>query len=481
MRFLSASVLIAILGFSADAQVAADLIIVNASVQTMAAKRSKAEAIAVIGNKIAAVGTNAEIRKLVGERTRVINADGRLVLPGFNDSHVHFMSIGNLFSTLNLQEIKPAEEMLSRLAHYTKFLPKGRWILGSGGSDDLWKQIDGEKLDEMTPHNPVFLYNADARSALANSLAINAAGVRATKPGIVSGPQFERIRHAVPADHGKRWFEIAETASKYAASFGITSVQDTDSDDHAAVYRELARQGKLKVRVYDCHGLPSWKKYADAGLKAATGDAMVRRGCLKGTADVDEKGKAALQRDVIAADKAGMQVLLHALGPAMNKVALDVFENAAKANGKRDRRFRIEHAERAAPADIPRFASLSVITSMQPHLFGWEGTDGSYYRSMLRSEVTIAFGSDATMSEIDPMLGIYAAKNGAKLTDTINAYTTGSAYAEFQEDLKGTIEVGKLADLVILRGGSLDLSLERRGRSHISFTIVDGKVVFQAD
>jgi predicted amidohydrolase YtcJ len=352
--------------------------------------------------------------------------------------------------------------------------------LGSGGSDDLWKQIDGKKLDELTPDNPVFLYNADAGSALANSFAIKAARVRETKPGIVTGPQFERIRHVVPADHGKRWGEIAETASNYAASFGITSVQDTDSDDHAAVYRELARQGKLKVRIYDCHGLPNWKKYAESGLKAATGDAMVRTGCLKGTADVGVVGKIKLQRDVTAADKAGMQVLLHAIGSAMNKAALDVFENAVKENGKRDRRFRIEHAERAAPEDIPRFARLGVIASMQPHLFSWEGSDAGYYRLLQPTGATVAFGSDAPMADIDPMLGILAAWKGIKFAETIDAYTKGSAYAEFQEDLKGTIEVGKLADLVILTENSLS-HREKTNGSRILFTIVDGKVVFQAD
>jgi predicted amidohydrolase YtcJ len=320
----------------------------------------------------------------------------------------------------------------------------------------------------------VFLYNADASSVLANSVAINAARVRGTKPGIVTGPGLERIRHAVPSDHIRRWAEIAETASNYAASFGITSVQDTDSDDHAELYRELARQGKLKVRIYDCHGLPNWKKYAEAGLKAATGGGMVRTGCLKGTADVDAAGKIKLQRDVIAADKAGMQVLLHAIGPAMNKAALDVFEAAGKANEKRDRRFRVEHAERAAPADIPRFARLGVIASMQPHLFGWEGTDASYYTSMRRAGTMVAFGSDAAMTDIDPMFGIFAAWKGVLLFDNIKAYTSGSAYAEFQEDAKGTIEVGKLADVVIL---SNDITIGALSReTEIWMTITNGEI-----
>jgi predicted amidohydrolase YtcJ len=481
MRFLAVSALSAIFAFSADAQLAADIVILNASVRTMAARQPKAEAIALTGNRITAVGTNAEIRKLVTGNTRTIDAGGNLVLPGFNDSHVHFMGVGSLFSTLNLRDITTADGLFDRLELYTKFLPKGRWILGSGGSDDLWKQIDGQKLDALTRDNPVFIYDASGRSAIANSLAIGAARVRETKSGVVAGQQLARIRYAVPADHAKRWADIAETASNYAVSFGITSLQDADSDDHAALYRELARSGKMKVRIYDCHSLSNWKKYADAGMKPTTGDALVRTGCLKGTAETDEKGKAALQRDVIAADKAGMQILLHAIGPAMNKTALDVFENAARTNGKRDRRFRIEHAERAASADVPRFGRLGVIASMQPYLFGWGVADAANFFTMLRTGTRVTFGSDAAMTDIDPLLGIMAAWNESRPDDSIKAYTLSPAYAEFQEDLKGTIEVGKLADLVILKENAFDRRAAEQKGTQVLFTIVDGKVVFQAD
>lgn len=481
MNFFTASALTFVFAFCVDAQIAADLVIINANVRTMALRQPTAEAVAVTGNKITAVGTNAEIRKFISVQTKTVDAKSGLVLPGFNDSHIHFMGVGSIFSTLNLRDIRTVEEFYDRLVHYTKFLPKGRWILGSEGSDHLWKQIEGKKLDELTPDNPLFLYNVDARSAIANSLAINAARLEETRSGVVTGTQTARIRLSVPSDHSRRWDEIAETASNYAVSFGITSVQDADSDDHAKLYRDLARRGKLKVRIYDCNSLSNWKKYADARLKAAHGDPMVRTGCLKGTADVDEKDKAALQRDVTAADKAGMQVLLHAIGPSMNRVALDVFENAVKTNGKRDRRFRIEHAERAAPADIQRFARLDVIASMQPYLFGWGGTDVSYYRSMLRAGVRVAFGSDAAMTDIDPLLGIAASSKNGEFTHAIEAFTLGSAYAEFQENVKGTIEVGKLADIVIFGEGSLQRLIGASPSSHIRFTIVDGKVMFQAD
>jgi Predicted metal-dependent hydrolase with the TIM-barrel fold len=478
MRSLAAFWLTTTFVLYGNAQVAADLVIVNASVQTLAQNRKKAEAIAVIGNKIAAVGTTSEIRKLVGEKTRVIDAGGKLVLPGFNDSHVHFMGIGNLFSALDLRSVETADEFYRRLGHYVRFLPRGRWILGGGGSDGLWKEVDGKRLSSLTPDNPVFVYNADAKSAIANSAAIKAGNVRNFPGPIVTGPQMDRIRFVVPADHAKNWPQIAETASNYAASFGITSVQDTDSDDHAAVYRELARQGRLKVRIYDCHGLPNWKKYADSGMKAATGDAMVRTGCLKGTADVDEKGQATLQRDVTAADQAGMQVLLHAIGPAMNKVALDVFENAAKTNGKRDRRFRIEHAERAASADVPRFGRLGVIASMQPHLFGWRSGESGHYRSMQSAGAGIAFGSDAPMTDLDPLLGISAVWKSGLMDDNLKPFIFGASYAEFQDDLKGTIEAGKLADLVVIDASKLKF-LSIKTTTRVEMTVLSGDVVYE--
>ncbi len=485
MKFATASTILVLLVLAAEAQIAADLVIVNAKVWTMGERQPKADAVAVVGNKIAAVGTSSEIKKLVGERTRILNAEGNLVLPGFNDSHVHFMSIGNLFSTFDLRKIRTAEELLARLKHYVKFLPKGRWILGSGGSDEIWKQIDGGKIDLLTRDNPLFLYDINARSALANAAAFKAGGVRDTKPGVVSGPVFDRIRFAVPADHAKHWPEVAETASNYAISFGITSVQDTDSDDHAEVYRELARIGKLRVRIYDCHGLSNWKEYSDARLKAATGDAMVRTGCLKGTADVDVKGKADLKQAVLSADKVGLQVLLHAIGPEMNKSALDVFEHAAKATGKRDRRFRIEHAERAAPEDILRFARFDVIASMQPNLFRWAETEMGYFRVLRQTGGKSAFGSDAAIADIDPLLGIKSATapgaNSMTLSEAIRSYTVGSAYAEFQENVKGTIEVGKLADLVVVAMGNKDGASSVKSNWLVDLTIVDGKIVYDSD
>lgn len=456
-------------------QQAADLVILNGDVRTMSEKRPRAEAVAVTGNSISAVGSNAEIRKLVTDRTRLIDAKGNLVLPGFNDSHVHFMAIGNKFSSLDLRNISNVESLYERLQHFSRYLPKGRWIVGSGGSNELWRQIDAKRIDQETPNNPLFLYHTDAKSALTNTAAIRQTTNAKADPGIVTDVAFQLIRRSIPQDHARRWAELAETASNYATSYGITSVQDTDSDDHAELYQELATQGTLKVRIYDCLGLSNWKKYGEVGLKADTGTAMVRTGCLKGTAEVDDDRKGELIRDVIAADKAGFQILLHAIGERQVKIAVDVFEAAFKANGPRDRRFRIEHAERAAPEDILRMAKLGIIASVQPYLFGRVLED---YQPLRRAKIRLAFGSDAPMTEIDPLLSVSGRRNGAMLPDSFWHYTFGSAYAEFQERSKGSLEAGKLADIVVIRTASAAIPT---ATGSALFTIVDGKVVYQED
>jgi len=483
MKALRIWVLIFALAPGAFPQLAPDLAIINGDVRTMSDRGPRAQALAVIGNKIALVGSNAAVLKTSTERTQVIDAGGGLVLPGFNDPHVHFMAIGKRFSTLDLRNIAVPDALYERLREYARVLPKGRWILGSGGSEDLWERIDSLEIDRLTPDNPVFLYHADARSAIANSRALAMAGIGSGRGGVVRETVFERIRRAVPADHTRRWAEIAETASNYAAAHGVTSVQDTDSDDRSDIYRNLAAAGRLKTRVYDCVIISDWKKHSGPGKKFPAGTDWVRTGCLKGTADADGSALRSLQADVTAADKAGFQVLIHAIGAVQTKTALDLFENAVRANGERDRRFRIEHAERSAADDISRMRALGVIASVQPYLFGGINARREYYDRLLNAEIPVIFGSDAPMTEFDPFLTLRAG-SGNTASDTANwkaavsRMTLGPAAAEFQEKVKGKIEPGMLADFVVIdvegNGGAAELGAVR-------FTIVDGRVVYRAD
>src|SRR4030095_13551121 len=256
---------------------AAELIIINANVRTMAPAQPKAEAIGVSGGEIIAVGSTKSIRALADESTKIIDAGRLLVIPGFNDAHVHFVGIGNIFSSLDLRDIKAPKEFTDRFARFARFLPKGRWILGSGWDNRSWVPNDPPTralVDEVTPDNPVFVYNADAKSAFANSRALEIASIdkdtkdpiggvifrdAAGEPtGVLRGSAIAMVGNRVPQNHMKNLPEILETASNYAASLGVTSVQDTHSDDLDDDLRLLLRQGKLKTRVYDCVTLSVW-------------------------------------------------------------------------------------------------------------------------------------------------------------------------------------------------------------------------------
>ena len=482
-----------LLSVVAGQQKPADLILINGDVRTFDAKMPRAEAVAVSGGKIVAVGRNDEIRKLAGKQTQIVDAKGRLVLPGFNDSHVHFAAIGNKFSSLDVRGLTSAEAVAAKAAEYARFLPKGRWILGSGFANEF-AQTEGKRLFELiapiTDSNPVLLYSADGKWAFANALALehlndgrssrteNGSGERSID-GIISGLAMRQIASAVPSDHLRNWPEILETASNYAASFGVTSVQDMHSDELADVYRQLDRAGKLKTRIYDCSPMSARPKLAKLGVKAATGDAMVRTGCVKYFSEGDEAELPELRRDIAAADKAGLQVMIHAIGPRANRIVLDAFEWAAKKNGHRDRRFRVEHAQNAFSEDVPRFARGSIIPSMQPWLFSRSGP--AIFGRHLRLHARLAFGSDAPMVEINPLLGIAAAVNGPdgiSVEAAVRAYTAGSAYAEFQEKVKGKIKSGQMADMVILSEDIFEADPARIAGTHIVATILNGSVVY---
>ena len=480
----------------------ADLIIINANVRTMASSPARAEAIAVSDGEIIAVGTTKAIQALADAETRVIDAKGKLVIPGFNDAHVHFAAIGNTFSSVKLDDVRTPAEFAARIANVARFLPKGRWILGSGWDHRNWVPNDlpvRPLIDEFTSDNPVFVYNADGKAVFVNAATLKLAGIdKNTKEppggmifrdkdgeatGVLRGAAVALISKFVPANHTRNWPQIIETASNYAASLGVTSVQDTHSDDISIPLRELALAGKLKTRVYDCISLSDWKKLATKATKAATGDAMVRTGCVKFFAEDDTEETAQLDADIAGADKAKLQVAIHAIGPGPNAIVLDSFEKAIKANGTRDRRFRIEHAHNARPEDLPRFARSNIIASMQPWLFyGENGSTNDDFRKIFDQKPPVAFGSDASITDFNPLFGIFAAVNGRgaiSVEQAVRAYTVGSAFAEFQEKKKGTIEVGKLADLVILSDDIFSMNSRDLRQTSVILTVVDGRVVYE--
>lgn len=530
--------------------VSADLIVTGANIRTMDAKRTTARSIAVLNGKIIAIGSDADTKPLVGAKTRVIDAGGKLILPGFNDAHVHFLGTGEQLSSVDLRSAKTPEEFVQRIKDFAAKLPKGRWIQGGQWDHENWKPNNlptAAMIDAATPDNPVFVNRLDGHMALANSLAMKLAGVNkdtkeidgglivrdaAGNPtGVFKDAAEVYINKVIPDPSFEENMEAAQAATEHAASLGITSVQDMSAGTDVGVYQELMRQGKLKTRIYGCSPLADYKRWQNTGLHYAFGNAMVRVGCLKGYADgslgsttawffdpyLDAPNTSGLARadvtttmkqNIVDADKAGLQVYIHAIGDRANATILDYYENAEKVNGPRDRRFRIEHAQHLRQQDIERFGKLKIVASMQPlHVIDdgrWAGKrldekrlKGTYaFRTLLDSGAVLAFGSDSPVASLNPLWGIYAAVTRRTLDDknpngwipeqkitvdeAVRAYTWGSAYAEFQDGWKGTLEIGKLADFVIISEDIFTIDPVKIGTAKVLATIVDGKVVFEA-
>ena len=483
----------------------ADLVIVNATIRTLDKTKPLSEAVAVTKNRISAVGTNEQIRALAGADTKVIDAEGRLVLPGFNDAHVHFAAMGSQFFYADLREAKTPAELIDKIKFYARFLPAGQWISGGGWNNENWtpKTLPTkELLDAAAPGHPVFLYQEGAKTALVNSLALKLARVeKATRnplggeimrdaagepTGILKDSAMNLVRRFVPVFSTENKLVILETASNYAAAFGVTSVQDMSADENAEIYGELARRGKLKTRVYDCAALSGWQTLAKSKVKRASGDALVRRGCLKGTADGDAASTAPLAAEITAADRAGLQIMIHAVGRRANEQILSIFERLRRTNGKKDRRLRVEHAHAFRAEDIGRFGKSDIIASVQPFLFAdADGQSLDPLRDLLANKTTLAFGSDSSIIAVNPLSGIAAAvrtsdpQQKISVEEAVRFYTSGSAFAEFQENEKGTIAVGKLADFVILSDDIFAIKPDQISRTRILTTIMDGIIVYR--
>ena len=532
--------------------VVADLIIINAKVHTLDPNQPSAEAIAVLANRVVAIGSTKEIRNLAGANTRVIDAKGQLVLPGFNDAHVHFMSGGFQLSSVDLRDATTPQEFAERIRDFAAKLPEGRWITGGDWDHERWpdaKLPAKELIDQYTPKTPVFVNRLDGHMALANSLALRLAGVtRETKDpdggvivrdpktgeptGVLKDAAQSFVWKVFPPPSFEEKLAAARAATNHAASVGVTSVQDMSAGADVGVYQSLLDRGELKNRIYAVWPLPSWDRLARTGVRAHFGSAMLRTGGLKGFADGSLGSTTALFFEpyndapntsgipgeemfpagamlerVRGADRAGLQVIIHAIGDRANDTILSIYEQVEKENLDRDRRFRIEHAQHLRAQDIPRFARDKVIASMQPYhaiddgrwaekRIGHERAKTTYaFRSLLDAGATLAFGTDWTVAPLDPVLSIYAAvtrrtldgknPNGwipeQKITvaEAVRAYTIGSAYAEFQEHEKGTIAPGKLADLVILSRDIFKIDPKEIEKVTVVMTIMDGRVVYE--
>jgi len=548
--------LICVLGASlmAQSKPAADLIITNAKVWTVDKAHPTAQAVAVLGERIVAVGSDADVATLRGPAAKVIDAGGKLLLPGFNDSHVHFVPGGYQLDAVQLNDATSTDEVVRRIAERVKRTPKGEWIQGGDWDETKWTPVQlptAKLIDAVTPDNPVLLGRYDGHSALANSIALRLAGITAQTPdppggtivrdaqGNPTGDLKDAAMNLVnkvipPLSHDQR-LRAVHRALEYAASVGITSVQHMDPDyPDIAVYAELLQNGELTTRIYAAPLIDQVDDQVKIGIRHAFGGPYLRIGALKAFADgslgsgtaylfdpySDELGNHGLLSDemqplslmrerMMKADAAGLQLCTHAIGDRAISTVLDLYTDVAKAHPGVERRFRIEHAQHMAEKDFARFAQLDVIASVQPYQaiddgrwaekrIGHERASRTYaFRTFLNDGVHLAFGTDWDVAPLDPILTVYAAVTRAtldgkypggwfpeqKLTvaEAVNAYTMGSAYAEFQEKEKGSITPGKLADMVLLSDDIFTIDPAKIRDVKILKTIVGGKVIWDVD
>lgn len=493
----------------------ADIIITNAVVWTGNNKNPIAESFAINADTILAIGTTQDMLAYQDKDTDLIDVRGKFITPGFIDSHVHLLMGGNSLLSVQLRDASSPTEFTNRIADYAMTLDSGAWILEGNWDHTLWGSALPEKewIDDVTSENPVVIFRLDGHMVLANSLALDIAGIDQTTKD-VEGGEIVRDSNGSPTgilkgnamiemlDHIPPMTEVLKekafrSAMDYFSSNGVTSVHDVDSLSCFHIANSLLSKNELNVRIYSVHPLTRWSEISNMDFD---NNEWLRRGGLKGFVDgslgshtaafhdhysdqPDNKGLLLYDEDrlyqwILDADKADLQVMVHAIGDKANHSILNMIENLIETNGAKDRRFRIEHAQHISETDIHRFGELDVIASMQPYhaiddgrwaeaVIGPKRIQTTYaFKSLLDANTKIAFGSDWAVAPASPIMGIYAAVTRRTLdnqnpdgfvpdqkitvNEALKAYTIDAAYASFEEEIKGSLEVGKLADFVIL-------------------------------
>jgi hypothetical protein len=503
------------------------------------------------GDTVLAVGDSGSIARFVGDSTRVLQNGRGLVTPGFMDGHVHFLSGGYQLSSVDLRPADSPQEFVGRLRAFIAERQAGEWVLGGDWDHERWPGSPlprKEWIDSISPRNPVFVSRLDGHMALANSLALKAAGItRATKniPGgtIVRDPRTGEptgvlkdeaqnpVYASIPEATAAQDDAAIGRALAFAASKGVTGVASVSAEWSQVAALERARKaGQLTLRFALFPALSDWRRVADSVQARGPGDDWIRLAGVKGFMDgslgsttalffdpyVDDPSTSGLEVTptdsmrvwIGAADSAGLQVVVHAIGERANAMLLDIYDSIAAAHGPRDRRFRIEHAQHLRPQDVDRIAKSDIIASMQPYhaiddgrwaekRIGPQRIHNMYvFRSLIDKGVHVAFGSDWTVAPLDPILGIYAAvtrrtldgKNPGgwipeqKLTvaEALRAYTAEDAYGVFAEKTRGKLKPGYKADLVLLDQDLFTIPPEQIEAVRVLVTVVGGRIVYQA-
>jgi predicted amidohydrolase YtcJ len=522
---------------------------VNGRVWTGNPSEPEAEAVAIAGDRIAFVGSSADVRGRAGT-AEVVDLGGRFVVPGFVDTHVHFLDGGFRLASVQLRDAATREEFVSRIKAFAATVPPGTWITGGDWDHTLWggELPRRDWIDAATPNHPVWINRLDGHMSLANSAALRAAGVTAATADIEGG-EIVRDDNGQPTgvlkDNAMRLVDARvpppgdalkdralDAAMRHVAAQGVTTIHNMGSWEDLDVFERAAKAGGLRTRIYAAVPLNSWERLRDTVAAKrfgpeGRGDRWLRLGALKGFVDgslgshtaafhepftdaPNDRGFFVTRPEdlytwISGADKAGLHVVVHAIGDRANATLLNIYQRVALENGARDRRFRIEHAQHLAAADIPRFSALGVIPSMQPYhaiddgrwaekVIGPERSRTTYaFRSLLDAGARLAFGSDWFVAPPTPLEGIYAAvtrqtldgmqpggwvpEQKISVEEALRAYTTGGAYASFEEREKGTIAPGMLADLTVIDRDLRTIPADEIRHAKVVRTIVGGKTV----
>jgi predicted amidohydrolase YtcJ len=528
------------------------LAIVNGRVWTAGGGHG-AEAIAIAGDRIVAVGTREEIRAL-GRPAHEIDARGGLIAPGFIDCHVHLLAGGFRLVEVQLRDVSSRDELAGRLRDFAATVPDGEWITGGDWDHERWGGEPPRRdwIDAATPRHPVWITRHDGHMALANSTALARAGIARDTPevdggtivrdaageptGLIKDQAMDLVQRVVPLPSEALADRALERAMRYVASHGVTSVHHMGSIPQSLGWRELDvfrrahAAGMLRTRIYASVPLESWAALRDLVASRAfggddgRGDAWLRIGALKGFVDGSLGSRTAafdapyddapetrgllvtppddLREWIRSADAAGLHPIVHAIGDRANGLLLDVYAEIVAERGLRDRRWRVEHAQHLRPADLPRFARLGVIASMQPSHLADDGrwaeraigavrAKTTYAcRSLLDAGARVVFGSDWFVAPPVPIAGLAAsvtrqtvdgrhpdgwiAEQRISLEAALRAYTSEAAFASFEERIKGRLAPGFLADVVVLDRDPFALAADDIGACRVACTIVGG-------
>jgi predicted amidohydrolase YtcJ len=543
----------------AQPQRAAETVIIHGKVFTLDAQHPWAQAVAMTGDKIVAVGEDAQIEKLREPGTKVIDAAGRLVLPGFVDCHIHFLDGSLSLGRVNLEGAKDATDIQQRLRDYAAKHPGKDWVLGRGWNYAMFgsEVLPHKKyLDEVFPDRPVFLEGYDGHTYWANSKALSVAGITnetADPPNgtIVRDPKTHEatgalkesaqglVARVVPKPSRSENLAALRAGIKWSNEHGLTRVHSAGGDfEYLDLYDELRREGQQTLRFYIAYFLnppelrpqdiaaieAARKKFHDEWIDTNVVKMMVdgvvesHTAAMLGPYSDDPSVKGKLFWDppkysaaVAELDKRGLQLFTHAIGDYGVRTALDAYEHAEQVNRANDRRPRIEHIETISAADIPRFAQLGVIASMQPlhsypdadTLHVWARNAGPErasrawaWKSISSAGGRLAFGSDWPVVTLNPWEGIQTAvtrqtregqpeagfvpEQRLSVAETVRGYTLGAAYAGRREKTEGSIEPGKLADVIIVSQNIFEIEPHHIAETKVLTTIVGGRVVYQA-